>query len=220
MSATAKSCLRWRQLSPKAAMNGGERYDQSTIEGQLTVSSKQTDCAAAVRDLADLERAVTSQPPAAVATGASPAQMRAATVASPPPARATMGSGAPQLPTKARPAWQLVLARAFPPSKLLKLHRTDRGSCDPWLAFLLQWERGPRETPGQPRELFSAASASGSRAKFMALRRASSLKSTATDCAIPGSFLKWNRATFFNVASTRFGSGSKVGNYRAGCSTG
>jgi hypothetical protein len=96
MSATAKSCLRWRQLSPKAAMNGGERYDQSTIEGQLTVSSKQTDCAAAVRDLADLERAVTSQPPAAVATGASPAQMRAATVASPPPARATMGSGAPQ----------------------------------------------------------------------------------------------------------------------------
>jgi hypothetical protein len=77
----------------KASNTNGEEfcsiqqaYDQSTIEGQLAVSSKQTDCAAAVRDLADLERAVTSQPPAAVATGAAPAQMRAATVASPPPA--------------------------------------------------------------------------------------------------------------------------------------
>jgi branched-chain amino acid transport system substrate-binding protein len=47
-------------------------YDQSTIEGQLTASSKHTNCAAAGRDLADLERAVTSQPPAAVATGTSP----------------------------------------------------------------------------------------------------------------------------------------------------
>jgi hypothetical protein len=62
-----------------------EAYDQSTIEGQRTVSSKRTDCAAAVRDLADLERAVTTQPPKAVATGASP-----------PPARTTTGAGAPQ----------------------------------------------------------------------------------------------------------------------------
>jgi hypothetical protein len=84
----------------KASVTNGEEfssiqqaYDQSTIEGQLTVSSKQTDCATAVRDLADLEP---SQPPAAVATGASPAQMRAATVASPPPARTTTGAGPPQ----------------------------------------------------------------------------------------------------------------------------
>jgi len=73
-----------------------QAYDQSTVEGQLTVSSKRTDCAAAVRDLANLERAVTSQPPAAAATGASPAQTRAATVASRPPARTTTGAGAPQ----------------------------------------------------------------------------------------------------------------------------
>jgi hypothetical protein len=73
-----------------------EAYDQSAIDGQLAVSSKRTDCAAAVRDLADLERAIASPPPAAVATGASPAQTRAATVASPPPARTTTGTGAPQ----------------------------------------------------------------------------------------------------------------------------
>ena len=79
----------------KASVTNGEEfssiqqaYDQSSIEGQRTVSSKRTDCAAAVRDL-DLERAVTSQPPAAVATGAS-------TVASPPPAGTTTGAGAPQ----------------------------------------------------------------------------------------------------------------------------
>jgi hypothetical protein len=35
----------------------------------------------------------------------------------------------------------------------------------------------------------------------MALRRASSLKSTAIDCPIPGSFLKWNQATFCPFAS-------------------
>jgi branched-chain amino acid transport system substrate-binding protein len=69
-----------------------EAYDQSAIEGQRTVSSKQTDCAAAVRDLADLERTVTSQAPAAVATGASSAQARAASVASPPPAPVTTGA--------------------------------------------------------------------------------------------------------------------------------
>jgi hypothetical protein len=87
----------------KASVTNGEEfssiqqaYDQSTIEGQRTVTSKQTDCAAALRDLADLERAVTSQPPAAVVTGATPAQARAATVASPPPAGATTGAALPQ----------------------------------------------------------------------------------------------------------------------------
>jgi uncharacterized protein len=87
----------------KASVTNGEEfssiqraYDQSTIEGQLTASGKHTDCPAAVRDLSDLERAVTSQPPAAVATGA-------ATVASPPPARTTTGAGAPQHISSADP---------------------------------------------------------------------------------------------------------------------
>ena len=87
----------------KASVTNGEEfssiqqaYDQSTIESQRTVSSKRTDCPAAVRDLSDLERAVTSQPPTAAGTGASPAQVRAPTVAPPPPARTTTGTGAPQ----------------------------------------------------------------------------------------------------------------------------
>jgi hypothetical protein len=67
-----------------------QAYDQSTIEGQRTIAGKQVDCAAAVRDLADLERAVVSQPPAAVATGASPLT----TGAAPPPALATTGVAA------------------------------------------------------------------------------------------------------------------------------
>jgi hypothetical protein len=41
----------------------------------------------------------------------------------------------------------------------------------------------------------------GGLAKFIALRRASSLNSMATDCAISGSFLKWNQAMFRPVAS-------------------
>jgi hypothetical protein len=71
-------------------------YDQSIVEGQLTVTSKQTDCAAALRDLAELERAVTSQPPAAVVAGATPAQARAATVVPPSPAGATTGAALSQ----------------------------------------------------------------------------------------------------------------------------
>jgi hypothetical protein len=54
-----------------------QAYDQSAIEGQRTVSSKNTDCAAAVRDLADLERAVAS------AIEAPPAQVRTTTAVSP-----------------------------------------------------------------------------------------------------------------------------------------
>jgi phage-related tail protein len=79
-----------------------QAYDQSAIEGQRTLSSKHTDCTAAVRDLADLERAVTSQPPAAIGTGASPVQARTATVASPPPTGATTGAAVPQLPGRRR----------------------------------------------------------------------------------------------------------------------
>jgi hypothetical protein len=76
-----------------------QAYDQSTIEGQLGVSSQRIDCAAAVRDLADLERAVTAPPPAAAA-GAGPAPSRAASVVSP-PAGATTGAGG-QLYTRQR----------------------------------------------------------------------------------------------------------------------
>jgi branched-chain amino acid transport system substrate-binding protein len=83
----------------KASITNGEEFssiqqtfDESTIEGQLTVSSKHTDCAAAVRDLADLERAVISQPPAEVAAGVPPTQARAATGAS----SVTTGAALPQ----------------------------------------------------------------------------------------------------------------------------
>jgi branched-chain amino acid transport system substrate-binding protein len=38
-----------------------QAYDQSTIDSQRAVTTKRTDCAAAVRDLVDLERAITSQ---------------------------------------------------------------------------------------------------------------------------------------------------------------
>ena len=87
----------------KASVTNGEEsrliqqaYDQSTIENERTVTSKQTDCAAAIHELSDLERAVTSQPPIAAATAASPAQVRAPTVAPPPPAGATTGAVLPQ----------------------------------------------------------------------------------------------------------------------------
>ncbi len=72
-----------------------QAYDQSTTEGQLSVSSRQTDCAAAVRDLADLERAVASQALAAAGPGAPPDHARTATAASPPPIQATTGAAPP-----------------------------------------------------------------------------------------------------------------------------
>ena len=76
-----------------------QAYDQSAIDGQLNVSSKRIDCAAAVRDLADLERAVASPPPAAIA-GPGPAPSRAASVVSPPAATTT--GAAVQLYTRQR----------------------------------------------------------------------------------------------------------------------
>jgi hypothetical protein len=71
-----------------------QAYDQSSIEGQLTVTSKQVDCGAAVGDLADLDRAVASQPPAAVTTGASPPAAQVTTGAALPSSRhlPSMGS--------------------------------------------------------------------------------------------------------------------------------
>jgi branched-chain amino acid transport system substrate-binding protein len=90
---------RFSDLVKASGANGEEfssiqqAYDQSAIDGQRTLSSKHTDCAAAVRDLADLERAV---------TGASPVQARTATVASPPSAGATTGAALPQHPGQRR----------------------------------------------------------------------------------------------------------------------
>jgi hypothetical protein len=69
-----------------------QAYDQSAIEGQRTVSSKQTDCAAAVRDLADLERTVALQADTAASP---PTQARSATVV-PSPAPATTGVALPR----------------------------------------------------------------------------------------------------------------------------
>jgi branched-chain amino acid transport system substrate-binding protein len=75
-----------------------QAYDQSAIEGQRTVSSKQTDCVAAVRDLADLERTVTLQADAAASPPTQadpPTQSRSATVV-PSPAPVTTGAALPQ----------------------------------------------------------------------------------------------------------------------------
>jgi branched-chain amino acid transport system substrate-binding protein len=83
-------------------------YNQSAIEGQRTVSSKQTDCAAAVRDLAELERTVTLQADTAASTPTQatpptqanpPTQGRSATVTAtvvPSPAPVTTGAALPR----------------------------------------------------------------------------------------------------------------------------
>ena len=52
-----------------------QAYDQSTIDSQRAVTSKQIDCAAAVRDLVDLERAIISRL-ATAGTGARPRPRR------------------------------------------------------------------------------------------------------------------------------------------------
>jgi hypothetical protein len=76
-----------------------QAYDQSTIDSQRTVTSKQTDCAAALRDLVDLERAVTSRLSTA-GTGAPPGAP-AGTAAAPPRAPVTTGT-APVPNTRSR----------------------------------------------------------------------------------------------------------------------
>jgi ABC-type branched-subunit amino acid transport system substrate-binding protein len=83
-------------------------YNQRYIEGQRAVTDKQTDCAAADRDLTALELTVTS-PPAASPPGGAPTQARAATIpapavtgASPQSSRATPVVALPQsLPSAA-----------------------------------------------------------------------------------------------------------------------
>jgi hypothetical protein len=91
----------------KASVQQGEQfasiqqaYDQSTVDSQRTVTSKQTDGAAAVRDLVDLERAITSQ--LATAGTAAPPAARAWTVATPPKAPVTTGTAPDARPRRYR----------------------------------------------------------------------------------------------------------------------
>jgi hypothetical protein len=70
-----------------------QAYDQSTVEGQFNVNSKRTDCAAALHELADLERALSSQSAAAAGDHASPSQPRIG---------ATTGVALPQRPRQSR----------------------------------------------------------------------------------------------------------------------
>jgi branched-chain amino acid transport system substrate-binding protein len=85
-------------------------YNQRYIEGQRAVTDKQTDCAAADRDLTALELTVTS-PPAAAPPGGVPTQARAATIVLPPPAPAVTGAS----PQSAR-ATPVVALPQSPPS--------------------------------------------------------------------------------------------------------
>jgi branched-chain amino acid transport system substrate-binding protein len=78
-----------------------QALDQSAIEGQRAVSSKQTDCAAAVRELSELESAVGSQAPAEAPGEATPDPTRTATVAAP-PAPITTGAAWRQDPRQKR----------------------------------------------------------------------------------------------------------------------
>jgi branched-chain amino acid transport system substrate-binding protein len=92
-----------------------QAFDQSTLEGQRTVTSKETDCAAADRDLADMEAIITSQLPAAVTTGAPPAQARAATVAPAPTPPSATKTSPPRAEASAVAALQQALAVAVVP---------------------------------------------------------------------------------------------------------
>jgi ABC-type branched-subunit amino acid transport system substrate-binding protein len=82
-------------------------YNQRYIDGQRAITDKQTDCAAADRDLTALELTVTP-PPAAAPPGGAPTQARAAAIpapavagASPQSARATPVAALPQSPPSA-----------------------------------------------------------------------------------------------------------------------
>jgi hypothetical protein len=70
-----------------------QAFDQSVAEGRRAVTSKQTDCVSADRDLADMEGIVTSPASAATTTGAPPA--KAATV-TPRPLTSTVGEVSPR----------------------------------------------------------------------------------------------------------------------------
>jgi branched-chain amino acid transport system substrate-binding protein len=92
-----------------------QAFDQSTLEGQRTVTSKETDCAAVDRDLADMEAIITSQLPAAITTGAPPAQARAATVAPAPTPPSATNTSPPRAEASAVAALQQALAVAVVP---------------------------------------------------------------------------------------------------------
>jgi hypothetical protein len=92
----------------KVSVTHGEAFssiqqalDQSAIEGQRAVSSRQTDCAAAARELSELESAVGSQTPAVAPDEATPDPTRTATFAAP-PAPTTTGAALRQDPRQKR----------------------------------------------------------------------------------------------------------------------
>ncbi len=91
-----------------------QAYDQSTVGGQLNVNSKQTDCAAALHELADLERTVSSQSAAAAGNDASPSQA---------PIGATTGVAPPPRPGKVHHADQCLISLQRPPTISCNQHR-------------------------------------------------------------------------------------------------
>jgi hypothetical protein len=120
-----------------------QAYDQSSIEGQLTVTSRQVDCGAAVRDLADLERAVASQPPAAVTTGASPPAARVTTGAALPPGRAaTEARAAPSRGFSAHKTDALAASKEAPTASDPQRSKTSPAP------RALDWERDHRRASG------------------------------------------------------------------------
>jgi hypothetical protein len=134
-----------------------EAYDQSTIEGQLRVSSRQVDCGVAVRDLADLERAVTSLPPAAVATDVSPPAAVVTTGAAPPPALASTGAAAPSArrlvahKADARAASKEASAGRLSDASNPRRSKTTPASRTPY------WERGRRHELDAPEGVYTTS---------------------------------------------------------------
>jgi hypothetical protein len=127
-----------------------QAYDQSSIDGQLTVSSRQVDCGAAVRDLADLERAVTSLPPAAVATGPSAPPAAVTTGAAPPPAlTTTTGAVAPPARIGAHKADARAASKEASAGKLSDASNPRRSKTTPASPGLYR-ERGRRHELDAP----------------------------------------------------------------------
>jgi hypothetical protein len=127
-----------------------QAYDQSTIEGQRTIAGKQVDCGAAVRDLADLERAVTSLPPAAVATGPSAPPAAVTTGAAPPPAlTTTTGAVAPPARIGAHKADARAASKEASAGKLSDASNPRRSKTTPASPGLYR-ERGRRHELDAP----------------------------------------------------------------------
>ena len=109
-----------------------QTYSQSSLDGQRIIAAKQIGCAVADRNLANLERNISSPQPAPAATGAFSVQAQAAqaqaaplavpspasavTGASPPSARSATVTAAPQAPASAVPPFAPLRAVAAAPA--------------------------------------------------------------------------------------------------------